>query len=129
MYENTSMVIEERNKIKCLMSGHYSETLGRDLQTQYRGKNKAVKSSVSCDKSKQIADLAREAEEEAFNDIKTIYMITKQLIDKNLTTQQALKDEKGSLLKSDEEQLARWRFHFSSVLNHNLAENALPLSA
>ena len=31
------------------------------------------------------------------------------------------------MLNSYEEQLARWRFHFSSVLNHNLAENAPPL--
>ena len=130
MSENTWMLIEERNKIKCLMAGHCSERLGRDLQTQYRAMNKAVKRSVRCDKRKQIADLARDAEEAAFNgDIKTIYKITKQLINKNLTTQQPVKDENGRLLNSDEEQLARWRSHFSSVLNHNLAENAPPLSA
>ena len=59
------MLIEERNKIKAP---------GRDLKTQYRAKNKAVKRSVRCDKRKQIADLARDAEEAAFNgDIKTIY--------------------------------------------------------
>ena len=86
------------------MSGHCSETLGRNLQTQYRAKNKAVKRSVKCDKCKQIAYLAREAEEAAFNgDIKTIYKITKQLIDKNLITQQPLKDENGCLLNSNAE--------------------------
>ena len=63
------------------------------------------------------------------HDIKTIYKITKQLINKNLTTQQPVKDENGCLLNLDEEQLFRWRSHFSSVLNHNLAENAPPLSA
>ena len=75
MSENTWMLIEERNKIKCLMSGHCSEIVGRDLRTQYRPKNEAVKiEEIS-------ADLASDAEEEAFNgDIKTIYKITKQLI-------------------------------------------------
>ena len=88
MSENTWMLMEERNNIKCLMSGHCSETLGRDLQTQYTAKNKALKRSVSCEKRKQIAELARDAEEAEFNgDIKTIYKITKQLINKNLTTQ------------------------------------------
>ena len=79
------------------MSGHCSETLGMDIQTQYIAKNKAVKRSVRCDKRKQIA-------EAAFNgDIKTIYKITKQLIDKNLITQQPLKDENGCLLNSNAE--------------------------
>ena len=95
------------------------------MQTQFRAKNKAVKRSVRCDKRKQIADLASDAEEAAFNgDIKTIYQITKQFLDKNLTTQQPVEDKNGRLLNSDEKQLARWRSHFSSVLNHNLAENA-----
>ena len=86
------------------MSGHCSETLGRDLQTQYRAKHKAIKRR--CDKRKQIADLARDAEEAAFNgDIKTISKMTKQLINKNLTTQQPVKDENERLLNSDEEQL------------------------
>ena len=94
-----------KSNVKC----HCSETLGRDFQTQYRANNKAVKRSVRCDKCKQIADLARDAKEAAFNgDIKTIYKITKQLIDKNLTTQQQpVKDENGRLLNSEEEQLAR----------------------
>ena len=57
------------------MSDHCSETLGRDLQTTYRAKNKAVKRSVRCDKRKQIAYLTHDAEEAAFNgDIKTIYL-------------------------------------------------------
>ena len=65
------MLIEERNKIICLMSGPCSKTLGRDLQIQYRAKNKAVQRSVRCDKRKQIADLAQKVEEPAFNgDIK-----------------------------------------------------------
>ena len=33
------------------------------------------------------------------------------------------------MLNSDEEELARWSSHFSSVFNQNLAENAPPLSA
>ena len=50
MSNSTWMLTEERYKIKCLMPGYCSETLGRDLQIQYRAKNKAVKRSVSCDK-------------------------------------------------------------------------------
>ena len=57
------------------MSGHCSETKGRDLQTQYRAKNKAVTPSVTCDNRKQIADQALDAEQAAFNgDIKIIEM-------------------------------------------------------
>ena len=107
------------------MSGHCSETLGRDLKTQYRAKNKVVKRSLRCGKRKQIVDLARDAEEAAFNgDLKP-----DQKIDKNLTIQQQVKDENGRLLNSHEKQLARWRSHFSSVLIHNLDENAPPLSS
>ena len=77
-----------------------------------------------------MIDLAHDAEEAAFNgDIKTIYKITKQLINKNLNTQQRVKDENGRFLNSDEEQLARCRSHFSPMLNHKLAENATLLSA
>ena len=99
------------------MCGHYSETLSKDLQTQYRAKNKALKRSVWCDKCKQIADRAHEAEETAFIcDIKDIYKIIKQLINKKLTTQQQVKAENGRLLNSNEKQIAGRRFHFFRYL-------------
>ena len=75
MSENTWMLIEERNKLKCLMSGHCSETLSRDVRSHYRAKNKAVKRSVRCHKRKQIAELARDAEE-AVNQQESHYSTT-----------------------------------------------------
>ena len=53
-------------------------------------------------------------------DSRSVYKITKELSGKALATEQPVKDANGQLIHGEEDQIARWRDHFCSVLNHVL---------
>lgn len=109
--------IEERKQLKARIAA--TSAAGRnELESAYRMKMREVHRSVRRDKRCYINALATEAEEAASRcDSRTVYRITKELTGVQSSKQHLVKDIDGSLLVSDEDQLKRWKEHFSAVLN------------
>lgn len=130
MSEGTWDKIEDRRRLKAQIvtaDGSDDEVLQAELNAQYRAMDKEVKRSVRRDKRNHINNLAEKAEHAAhLGDSSLLYKITKTLVKGNLSTQHPVRDVNGNLLHSDEEELQRWREHFSSVLNNFTEENAGP---
>lgn len=120
MTDNTWDTIQERIDIKSKLSAteHLTPETKTVLEAKYKSMHKNVQRAVRRDKRRHIDLLASEAENAAqVGDTRTVYKITKQLVDRNMTVQHPVKDKNGNLLNTDEEQLARWRQHFSDLLN------------
>ena len=91
---------------------------------EYSKKNK-VQESTRRDKrtfvDRLMATDAQKAAEK--NDIKALYNITCQLSVRKTNTNKPVKGRHGSMLSKPEDQLSRWKEHFSSLLNGIPAEN------
>jgi hypothetical protein len=82
--------------------------------------DKIVKRSVRRDQRKWADELAQKAEEAACrNDMKELYSITKTLSKKNFNRNRPVRNKRGDLLTTQEEQLKRWEQHFTEVLNRD----------
>ena len=115
MSNNTWTHIREHADIKANINAASSFERLAELRALYRAKNKIVKRSVKHEKRNRIDALASAAQTAAnIGDISAVYKISSTNIEHPVN---------GYLLLSDEEQMLRWRSHFSSVLNHHLPEN------
>ena len=93
-------------------------------QEEYTEANRAVKNSVKTDKANFIEDLAKEAEDaSAKGNMKQLYEKTRTLAGKYKRTDRPIKDKKGYVPTSDEDQLKRWREHFKELLNRPPPQN------
>ena len=82
-------------------------------------RNKAVKKSKSRNK--------RSAEEASVNgDLSSVCKITKEVITAHAPIELPVLDKNSDLLSSKDEQLRRWKQHFSAVLNRLVFYDASP---
>ena len=116
--EGTWKAIDERRELKArkeqaLGSGNKAD----EAITDYRIKDKEVKSRCRADKEMWIAGKLADAEEAADKgNSKTLYQIVKDLSGKT-GSKVPIVDTAGRPLKSQEEQAKRWKEHFHAVLN------------
>jgi hypothetical protein len=116
--EGTWKAIDERRELKArkeqaLGSGNKAD----EAITDYRIKDKEVKSRCRADKEMWVEGKLADAEEAAGKgDSKTLYRIVKDLSGKT-GPKVPIVDTAGRPLKSQEEQAKRWKEHFHAVLN------------
>ena len=122
--------IQERGEIKLSLNDALPQHRRVELTDLYREKQKEVKRSVKNDKRSYTEALAQAAEDAAVRgDSRNLYKITKELTGKALATEHPLKDANGQLVHGEDDQIARWRNHFCSVLNHVLDGDASLLTS
>ena len=98
------------------------------FELRYRAKSREVQRSVCRDKREFAIALVREAEDAADrNDFRTVYRITKELACGRKSFDGPVKDVNGRLLIHDDEQLKRWKEHFTTVLNRITSGEVPPL--
>jgi hypothetical protein len=87
-------------------------------QIQYSEINKRVKRGIRKDKRNWINEQAKLAEEsERKGNIKELYNITSKLSQRKFRMNRPVKTKSGTLLTTQEEQLKRWKEHFSEMFN------------
>ena len=88
------------------------------IQEAYKEKDRQVKKSAKRDKRAFVEDMADKAEQAAARgEMSTIYNITKKLSGKYTSQSAPVKDKDGNILRTEQEQTARWAQHFREVLN------------
>lgn len=89
-----------------------------NVQKEYAELNRQVKKNVRRNKREWIEELAQKAEEaERIGDTKQLYGITKKLSKKGFKKHKPIRNDKGEMLSSLEEQLNTWREYFAKILN------------
>ena len=85
----------------------------KKAQEGYRIAQKAVKASIKKDKRTYVDNLATKGEEAALKgNLRELYDITRKLTGKWKQSNRPIRDAKGKLLASTEEQAAAWAEHF-----------------
>ena len=116
--EPTIKKIEQRKEIKQRINQARTRAQKQRFQQQYSEKQKEVKKRCRQDKTDYIDNLAVSAEEAAVRgDMKTLYDLTKKLVGRKVETNKPVKGRDGRVLTKPDEQLERWKEHFSSLLN------------
>ena len=119
MSDNTWDLIERRTLVKAKILD------GNDLSAEYRAFNKEIKKCTKRDKRTHIDLLSQTAKEAAdVGDMGTVYRITKELVCKTTKCDQPVVGLNGDVLSTTDDQLGRWREHFSIVLNHLIDDSA-----
>lgn len=114
--DDTWRLIEERHALKQLQNTNTNNS--PELASQYANKNRQVKKSARRDKRRFMRTFANEAEEAAKrHDLRALYRKVKTIAGKRCIPNQPIKDKNGNNLASTEQQLARWKEHFSELLN------------
>jgi len=115
--EETWKEIERRKLAKENVNRSKMRQQKISAQTQYSEINKRVKRSIRKDKRNWINEQAKLAEEaEKKGDIKELYNITRKLSQRKYRMNIPVKTKSGMLLTTQEEQLKRWKEHFSKYL-------------
>lgn len=119
MSDQTWDTISERREIKEKLMSAKTRQQKKNLQDLYSAKDREVKKSCKRDKRNHAEKLAVEAENACLKgDIKTLYNITRQLSGKISQNENLpVKDKNNNTLTKLEDQLDRWKEHFSEVLN------------
>ncbi len=114
----TLQKIEERKRKKETLNDSRTRSAKQKAQREYSIANREVKNSVKKDKRLYIEQLATEAEEASQkNNMKALYDTTRILAGKNKKPSRPIKNTKGEVLSTKEEQLQRWAEHFKNLLN------------
>jgi hypothetical protein len=83
-----------------------------------------VKRSVRRDKRQWMDELAQKAEEaEKRGGLKELYSITKKLSRKGFNRTKPVRNNRGEIISTQEEQLKRWKEHFSELLNKDIGQD------
>ena len=94
------------------------ERLKTILKNKYIAKDKEVKKSVRVDKRTFMDDLAKQAEHAANRgEQRTLFTLTKKITNESCRKSTPVKNKDGEVIKSEADQIERWREHFSEVLN------------
>lgn len=110
----TWALVEERRNAKIRIATEQTQ----ETLSQYNALCKDVNRAMRRDYRSWANSLADEAESAAKRgNFRQLYSITKRLCNKQPPCTQPVKNTDGKLLVTEEEQLRRWREHFSSVLN------------
>jgi hypothetical protein len=120
MSEETWEVITRRKQIKSKINTSKTRQQKALAQAEYMEADKIVKRSVRRDRRKWADELAQKAEEAARrNDMKELYSITKTSSKKKFNRNRPVRNKRGDLLRTQEEQLKIWEEHFTEVLNRD----------
>jgi hypothetical protein len=88
------------------------------IQAQYSDMDRKIKKGVKRDKRRWIEEQAQRAEEaERRDDTKQLYDITRILSGRGFRKNKPIKDDKGELLVTQEQQLQGWEEYFSGIVN------------
>ncbi|XP_030763572.1 uncharacterized protein LOC115888127 [Sitophilus oryzae] len=110
-------LIEQRAQIKQRINTTSTHETKTTLQQQYQVSYRAVKRSARKDKQawhEQLANEAQKATEQ--RNMRELYKITKHLSGQRSNFNTVIKSKDGRPLTSSEEQLNRWKEHFSNLL-------------
>lgn len=76
------------------------------------------------DKRQWVDELAQKAEEaEKRGDLKELYNITKTLSRKGFNRNEPLKNKRGEIISTQEEQIKRWKEYFLELLNKDIGQD------
>jgi len=126
--DDTWQKVETRKKLRQQVNQAKTRLQKQHASTVYNEMAKEVKKSLRSDKRQYFNEIAEQAESAALKgDLKTLYSTTKQLSGRRNNPNRPVRDKKGKLLTSVEDQIARWREHFQEVLNRPPPENPLDL--
>ena len=110
--------VSDRKAIKDKMNATKSERLKTILKNKYIAKDKEVKNIVRADKRTYMDDLAKQAEHAANRgEQRTLFTLTKKITNESSKKRTPVKNKDGEVIKSEADQIERWREHFSEVLN------------
>jgi hypothetical protein len=122
--EETVKKVEERRTLKQQIGSAKTRLQKQRAQEEYNHMNREVKKSARKDKRDLVDRLATEAEEATEKqDMKTLHDITRQLSGRRTNTDRPVKDKDGNTLSKTQDQLDRWKEHFSCLLNGQQVEN------
>jgi len=114
----TLQKVDTRKRKKEALNSSKTRAAKQVATQEYRVADRDVKSSARRDKRAYIERMAEEAEEAAGkNNIRALYDNIKKLTNRHTQAARPVKSNEGETLKIIEEQLIRWKEHFSSVLN------------
>ncbi|KAI8514967.1 hypothetical protein Bbelb_075580 [Branchiostoma belcheri] len=118
MTQETWDKVEERRTLKADIDNSRTRNQKANAMKAYNAADRRVKRSCRKDKRRWFSDIAAEAEVAASKqDMKTLYKITKTLSGKRRQVNKPVQDKEGKLLATKEEQLERWKEHFTEILN------------
>lgn len=127
--EDTWRLIGERKALKALLNRAENAT----HRHQYNLKEKEVKKSARKDRRTYISLFAKEAEDAASKyDMRTLYRKTKAMAKGSTNSNQPIRDKRGNVLSTVDQQLNRWREHYEELLNYdrpNEQPNQVPVDA
>ena len=88
------------------------------LKNKYIAKDKKVKNSVRADKRTYMDDLAKQAEHSTNRgEQRTLFTLNKNITNESCRKGTPVKNKDGKVITPEEDQIERWREHFSEVLN------------
>lgn len=121
--DHTWKLIEDRQQLKNRINATNTPETKTMLQQQYQQLNTIVKRSARHDKRHWHEQLAKEAQEAAEQrNMRQLYKITKRLSGQRMNHNTTVKSAEGRLLTTTEEQLSRWKEHFSELLGSTNAD-------
>ena len=124
--DETWQRIECRKKAKQTVNLAKTRKQKQQTKQEYHTVSKEVTKMLRNDKRTFCNKLAEQAEEAAGKgDIKQLYKITKLLSGKKVNYNVPVRDKKGKLLSSVDDQLERWKEYFQEVLNRPSPLNPL----
>ena len=111
---------QERREIKGKVNSTHSVRIKERWKAQYRSKDREVKKSARNDKRKWYDKIAQDAQRAAENGrLKEVYLLTRKITGKWNRSSSAVKDSNGVIIKDKAARKARWKDHFSSILNRD----------
>ncbi|XP_047103575.1 uncharacterized protein LOC124722461 [Schistocerca piceifrons] len=123
MSECTWNLISCRKEIKAKLNTSKTRQQKTRMQAEYAATDSQIKTSVRNAKRKWMDEQALRAETAtARGDTNELYCITRMLSKKGFNKNRPVKSKEGRLLMTGEDQLRRWREHFSEVLNREQPE-------
>jgi hypothetical protein len=83
-----------------------------------------VKRTRRRDKRQWVDEVAQKAEDvEMRGDLKELYSITKKLSRKGFKRNKPVRKKRGEIISTQEEQLKRWKEHFSELLIKDIGQD------
>jgi hypothetical protein len=118
MSEETWEAIGKRRNLKAKLNQCKTSQQKSTIQAQYSKMDREIKKVVKRDKRRWIDEQAQRAEEaERRYDTKQLYDITTILSGIGFRKNKPIRDDKGELFVTQEQQLKRWVECFSGILN------------
>ena len=110
--------VDERKELKKKVDDSKSVRIKERRKVEYTEKAREVKRSLQQDKRKWADELAGDAEAAAqAGNMRGVYDSTKKLCNSKQRSMDVIRDKSEKMLTTEAEVLARWKEHFTEVLN------------